>query len=229
MIRVIFALCALFALAAPARAETVEVAPGVRVTKTTFDAPINEQPFFGFAPKTESQREVDAKFIADIIAAAGTREKAFEATVQRGWASLDKKSFGEAAKRFNQAYLLDPQASAIYHGFAMIAAARFNDLAFADELFKVAQKQPYPNKALNADYGRLLIIAKRPDEARVVLEKAATDTPDLADAWANLAFARLQTGDAKSACAAASEADKRRPSLNVMADINLLRRQASCS
>ena len=38
----------------PAAAETVEVAPGVQVTKRTYAAPINEQPFFGFAVKNES-------------------------------------------------------------------------------------------------------------------------------------------------------------------------------
>ena len=36
-------------LAAPATAEMVEVAPGVSITRKSFDAPINEQPFFGFA------------------------------------------------------------------------------------------------------------------------------------------------------------------------------------
>ena len=37
----------------PAAAETVEVAPGVQVTKRTYAASINEQPFFGFAVKNE--------------------------------------------------------------------------------------------------------------------------------------------------------------------------------
>ncbi len=34
-----------------AAAEAVEVAPGVQVTKRSFTAPVNEQPFFGFAAK----------------------------------------------------------------------------------------------------------------------------------------------------------------------------------
>ena len=36
----------------PAAAETVEVAPGVQVTKRSYTAPVNEQPFFGFAAKS---------------------------------------------------------------------------------------------------------------------------------------------------------------------------------
>jgi Tfp pilus assembly protein PilF len=213
----------------PSHAETVEVAKDVRVTKKTFAAPINEQPFFGFAEKTPDQKAVDDKFVVDVIAAAGSREKAFDATVQRGWALITKGSYAEAAKRFNQAYLLRPEQSAIYHSFAVIAVARFNDQDFADELFKQARKQPAPLKALSADYGRFLLIAKRPKEALPMLEQATVDSPDFADAWSNLAFARLQTGDTKSACDAVAQADKLKPSVNVAGDLNIVRRQASCS
>ena len=111
----------------------------------------------------------------------------------------------------------------------MIAVARFNDQGFADELFKQARRQPAPLKALSADYGRFLLIAKRPKEALTMLEQATMDSPDFADAWSNLAFARFQTGDAKSACAAVAQADKLKPSVNVASDLNMVRRQASCS
>lgn len=210
-------------------AETVEVAKDVRVTKKTFRAPVNEQPFFGFADKTAEQRAADAAFVAAAIETTGSREKAFDATMQRGWALVGKAGFADAAKRFNQAWLLAPEQSAVYHGFAVIAIARFGDADFAEELFKIAQTRPAPLKALNADYGRFLIIAKRSGEAQPLLERAVVDTPDLADAWSNLAFARLQNGDAKAACAAAEAASKLKLSSNVATDLNILRRQAQCS
>ena len=50
----------------PAAAETVEVAPGVQVTKRTYAAPVNEQPFFGFAAKTAEQKAEDEKFVSAI-------------------------------------------------------------------------------------------------------------------------------------------------------------------
>ena len=214
--------------ASPLRAETVEVAKDVRVTKKSFAAPVNEQPFFGFAEKTPEQRALDEKFVADIVQAAGSREKAFEATMQRGWTLLSKGNLSEAAKRFNQAYLLAPGQSAVYHSFAVIAVARFNDPDYAEELFRLARSRPEPMKALNADYGRFLLVAKRPQEALTVLEQATRDTPDFADAWSNLAFARLQTGDAKAACAAVDQAGKLKLSPNVAGDLNIVRRQASC-
>ena len=50
----------------PAAAETVEVAPGVQVTKRTYTAPVNEQPFFGFAAKSAEQKAEDEKFVSAI-------------------------------------------------------------------------------------------------------------------------------------------------------------------
>jgi Tfp pilus assembly protein PilF len=209
-------------------ADTVEVAPGVQVTKRSYAAPINEQPFFGFAIKDAAQQAADERFVSAIIQAAGTREKAFEETTKRGWRAINAGKIGEAAQRFNQAFLLSPERSGVYHGFATISQIRFKDLDAADELFRVALKQPDPMKALNADYGRLLLIARRPRDAQPVLEQAVKDAPDFGDAWTNLAWAQLQNGDPVAACAAAEEAAKQRPSNNAANDLTLVRNSAGC-
>ncbi|MCG6207967.1 hypothetical protein LPW26_25240 [Rhodopseudomonas sp. HC1] len=216
-------------LAAPARADTVEVAPGVRVTKRSFTGPANQQPFFGFVTKTPEQRAADDKFVADLIAATGSRQKAFEETSLRGWRAIGKNSATEAALRFNQAWLLAPEQSAVYHGLGIVTMMKFGDIAFADELFQIARKQPDPLKPLLADYGRALLLGKRPEQARTILEEAVAATPDVADAWSNLGFARVETGDKPGACAAAEEAAKRKPSTNVLGDIALLRNRAGCN
>lgn len=225
--RILSAVTLLVALvsALPAAAETVEVAPGVKVTKRTYAAPVNEQPFFGFAVKDSAQQAADESFVTAILQAAGTREKAFEETTKRGWRAISAGRIGEAAQRFNQAYLLSPEQSGVYHGFAAISQIRFSNLDAAEELFGIALKQPNPLKALNADYGRILLIAKRPREAQAVLEQAVKDAPDLGDAWTNLGWARLQNSDPAAACAAAEEAAKHRRSGN---DLAGLRNSAQC-
>ena len=135
----------------PASAETVEVAPGVQVTKRTYPAPVNEQPFFGFAAKSSEQKAEDEKFVSAMIGATGSREKAFEEATKRAWIAIQAGKIREAALRFNQAFLVSPEQSSVYHGFAVIAQARFNDLDAAEELFKIALKQPNPVKPLKAD------------------------------------------------------------------------------
>jgi predicted Zn-dependent protease len=215
-------------LALPASADTVEIAPGVQVTKRTYAAPSKEQPFFGFADKTEAQREEDDKFVKALVQAAGSRDKALDEVVKRGWRALGSGKYPEAALRFNQAYLVASEQSVVYHGLAAIAQIRFNDLDFAEELFRIAARQPNPLKMLNADYGRVLLVAKRPKEAQPVLEQAVKDTPDFGDAWINLAHARLQNGDRDAACAAADVAMKQRPSSNASVDLVRLRNDAQC-
>lgn len=209
-------------------AQTVEVAPSVKVTKKTYSAPANEQPFFGFVDKTPEQRATDDRFVAAATEALGTKQKAFEETIKRGWIAINSGNVAEAAKRFNQAFLLSSDESGVYHGFAVVAQIRFNDVAFAEELLGIARKQPNPAKTLNADYGRLLLIAKRPRDAQPVLEQAVRDAPDFGDAWSNLAFARIQNGDRAAACVAADEAVKRNPSANASRDLAMLRSNAPC-
>ena len=231
MCRGLFAFaCALLAVgfAHSASADTVEVAPGIQVTKRTYAAPSKEQPFFGFEAKTDAERNEDDKFVKALVQAAGTKEKALDEVVKRGWRALGSGKYPEAALRFNQAYLVAPEQSVVYHGLAAIAQIRFKDLEYAEELFRIAQKQPNPLKMLNADYGRVLLVAKRPKEAQPVLEQAVKDTPDFGDAWINLAHARLQNGDRDAACAAADVAMKQRPSSNAAVDLNKLRNDAQC-
>ncbi len=222
------ALLATLACMGPATAETIEVAPGVQVTKRTFSGPTNEQPFFGFVAKDAAQKAADEKFVKAMLDAVGTREKAFEEATKRGWRAVTKGNSAEAAQRFNQAFLLAPEQSGVYHGFAVIAQMRFRDNDFADEMFRIARKQPNPLKSLNADYGKMLLIARRSREAQEVLEQAVKDAPDLRDAWTNLAWARLQNGDAVAACAAADEAVKQRPSGDANSDLTAVRSSAQC-
>lgn len=226
--RTAMAILLVLASTLAAAAEVVEVAPGVQVTRRSYAAPVNEQPFFGFAAKNSEQNAADANFVNAIIQAAGTREKAFEETTKRGWRAVNAGRMGEAAQRFNQAFLLSPGQSGVYHGFAAVAQARFKDFDAAEELFKIALRQPGAVKALNADYGRFLLIAKRPRDAQPVLEQAVKDAPELADGWTNLAWARFQNGDAAAACAAAEEAAKKRPTNNSGSDLTAVRNAAQC-
>jgi Tfp pilus assembly protein PilF len=223
------AIVATLASTLAAAAETVEVVPGVQVTKRTYSAPVNEQPFFGFATKSPEEKAADEKFVDAIVGATGSREKAFDETTLRGWRAINTGKIKEAAVRFNQAFLISPEQSRVYHGFAVVSQARFNDLDAADELFRTALDRPNPVKALKADYGRFLLVAKRPRDAQAVLEQAVKEAPDFGDAWTNLAWARFQNGDAAAACAAAEEAAKHRPSNNSMGDLTAVRNVAQCN
>ena len=189
------------AVPAAAQAQRVEVAPGVSVSRRTFPAPGSEAPFFNFAEKNEAYKAADRQFVEGVLQQVPDRAKAAGLALKAGdRAFLQENDPATAAKRFNQAYLLDPQQSGIYHGFAMVVAARFKDFDYADELFRVASRMKSPNPTLKADHGRMLLTAGRPAEAKPLLEQAVRDTPDWAVPRMNLAWAVLQTGNREEAC-----------------------------
>ncbi len=221
-------LALLIGTAQAAAADIVEVAPGISVSKKKYDAPANEQPFFGFVDKTQAMRDADAKFVTAVMAAAGGPDKAAAETLRRGWVALASGNLAEAGRRFNQAYLVDPGRSGVYHSFAVLAAERFHDPGYAEELFKVAKTRPHPLQHLNADYGRFLLILKRPRDAQPLLEQAVLEEPNAGTSWSNLGFARFGNGDRTGACKAADEAARHSPPPNIQSDLQILRTQAQC-
>lgn len=218
---------AIIAIAAAAQADAVEITPGVSVTQKTYPVPSNEAPFYNFADAS-AMKKVNEEFVAEVMKLALDRPAAAQQAVARGWeALLGKRDPATAAKRFNQAFLLDPQQSGVYHGLAAVVADRFGDYAFADELFRVAARMNSPARTLSADHGRVLLIAGRPGEAKPLLERAVRDNPDWAVPQSNLAFALMQTGDAAEACRVAAKVFGRDRAA-VERDLALLKQQANC-
>jgi Flp pilus assembly protein TadD len=211
-----------------AHAQVVEVAPGVTITRRTYKVPINEAPFFNFAEKTEELKDVDQKFIAGVLQRIPDRAKAARAATDAGWqAFIGKRDVQTAAKRFNQAYLLDPQESSIYQGFAAVVAERFQDYGYADELFRIAARMNSPSSVLSADHGRMLLMAGRPRDAKPLLEKAIQDDPEWAVPRSNLAWAVLLSGNSTQACRLAQEV-KGRDMASVAQDVELLKQKGNC-
>ena len=221
---------AALSLTRPAVAENrIEVTPGILVTARAYDAvPANEAPFFNFVDKDAHRKAIDAAFVADVLNAIPDRSAAADAVAQSGWRALGEGDAATAARRFNQAMLLDPRRSAIYHGFAIIAARRFLDYDYADELLRLAAALDGALPTLAADHGRLLVIAGRPQAARPLLDKAVAHTTGWAEQRANLAWAAMAYGNAGRACHIAAQIGGREHAA-VAADLALLRRKAKCA
>ena len=82
----------------------------------------------------------DDIFVSIAVQVYGSRANVFDALAKRGWAAIAAGDMAEAGHRLNQAWLFSPAQSPIFHGFAVIALARFNDPEFAEELFKIARE-----------------------------------------------------------------------------------------
>lgn len=176
------------------------MAPGILVTKKSYPVQLNEAPFFNFTVKTQVQLEADNKFVSDVLLRIPDRTEAASEAITRGWKFIEQGDFTTAAKRFNQAYILGPNESGLYHGFAVVVFERFGDAEYADELFRAAARANSPFPTLNGDHGLFLLKAGRVQEALPLLEKSMRELPKWHVPRINLALVQLELGNRQRAC-----------------------------
>ena len=164
--------------------------------------PSNEQPMFGNQPKTPDMVAADEAFIAAVAKRGLTRAQGSDKSVQLGWQYFfAKHDTATAMKRFNQAWLLDPDNGNAFHGFAVLVMARDHDAAQADLLFQQGLAKPRQSPGIYLDYGRFLLTVNRPADAITPLRHAVAVPTMGPDAQALLTLALYQSGDVAAACA----------------------------
>ena len=163
-------------------------------------APLNEQPMFGNQPKTAEMINADAQFIAS-TQKYGTRAQVSDKSVQLGWQYFAKHDIPTAMKRFNQAWLLDPDNGDAFHGFAVLVMERDGDAVQAEVLFRQGLSKPRQSPGIYLDFGRFLLRVKKPADAVGPLRKALTFPGMGPDAEALLTLALSESGEREAACA----------------------------
>jgi len=169
------------------------------------DYPPNEMPMYGGVTKNAEMIAADEKFIADVLKLGYTRASGSDKAVARGWDFVRQHDIPTAMKRFNQAWLLDPDNGDAFHGFAIVVMDRDGDAARADDLFKQGEAKPRQSPGIYLDYGRFLLKINRPADAIPQLRKALTFSDMGPDADALLTIALFQSGDKLGACAEAAK------------------------
>ena len=170
--------------------------------------PINELPMYGEREKTPEMLRNDADFIASIEKQNLSRKEGAEKVAQLGWSYLAKKDPATAMKRFNQAWLLDPENGTAYHGFAVMTAMRGGPPAEVERFFKLAISKPQVEAEAFVDYGRFLWTEKRLDESLTQLNKAFQLNPDAENCRYNISFVYYLKQDFNNACIWAKDAQQ---------------------
>ena len=117
----------------------------------------NEPPLFGELEKTPKEKLVDEQFIKNATQAAGSRKRAVESFLAKGWSAMAQANSTEAIKRFNQAYLLDPKDYRTYWGLAA-ATGQQGNFVESLKLFEQSEKlSKRPDSRLICDHGYSLM------------------------------------------------------------------------
>lgn len=79
-------------------------------------------PMYGGVEKCPEQLAIDKSFLASIDQVYPNRKEAARLLVERAWSFLYTKDYENAMKRFNQAWLLNPDSYEVYWGFGNLVA-----------------------------------------------------------------------------------------------------------
>ncbi len=90
--------------------------------KSTIGGQSNELPMFGGVERTLEEKKADEVLIKSSIEQFGSKEEAVKVALKLAWNYYDKHDVKTAMKRFNQAWLLDPQNADVFYGFGFLLA-----------------------------------------------------------------------------------------------------------
>ena len=171
--------------------------PGAFAQSSTL--PRNEQIMYGGGEKNAAERAADNEFLAAIAKLGKTRREAAEHATKRGFQFFRRGDFATAIKRFNQAWLLDPEYGGAYWGFAVILFERDKEIGSAGEMFSKAAGMLPTDLDLQVDYGRFYGKTGRPRKAIERYEQALRLNSNARDAHAGLTSAWVALGDYRQA------------------------------
>ena len=104
--------------------------------KSTVEIPTNELPMYGGIERSHVEKQADEEFIKSAIEQFGSKEKALKNCLSFAWGYYNNKHDPKTAmKRFNQAWLLDPNSAEAFYGFGFLTAVE-GDSDMAIELYK---------------------------------------------------------------------------------------------
>lgn len=136
----------------------------VHLVSHAADQPIDQLPMYGGVDRavSTSLKAADDKLIADTTKHYGSRGKASQAFVGNGFAYLGRDDLAAAMRRFNQAWILDPNNPEAYWGFG----------AVLHEKGQTCEAMGQFQKALS--FGRF-VEGMNPDAARITTLCAISD------------------------------------------------------
>ncbi len=159
-----------------------------------------EIPMWEGITKNEQQLEADKQLLADARkAGGGSLGQATYRAIQLGWQFVAQGDPDMAIKRFNQAWLFEPDNPDIHWGFAVATAIQGAPLTTVERHFKKAESLKKNDPALLADHGRILQQRGENGLAIGLFKKALKLNPNHRDAHVGMVLSSAALGDMKTA------------------------------
>lgn len=162
--------------------------------------PPNQLPMYGGIKKGAAMIEADLAFLERVRNQGYSRIEGSQKSVLLGHQYFSKYQVADAIKRFNQAWLLDPNWAGPYHGFALVLLKRDFDSKNAERFFRIAVGYKNAHYDILSGFGLFLITKQRFDEAIPILRAAVEKAPKIVSAHVWLTAAYIKSGRNAEAC-----------------------------
>lgn len=135
---------------------------------------IDQVPMYGGMDRSSiSQlKAADEKLISDTTTHYGSREKASAAFVNNGFIYYQKNDLANATRRFNQAWLLDPNNPEVYWGFGSILNDQGKNCEAMKMIDKALNLNPPSSQGIFPDAGRMTALCAAGDTSLSAEEKS---------------------------------------------------------
>ncbi|WP_421954813.1 hypothetical protein [Polaromonas sp.] len=136
--------------------------------------PVDQFPMYSGLDRSSDPllRAADEKLIADTTRYYGDREKASAAFASNGFAFYGRDDLANAMRRFNQAWLLDPNNPEVYFGFAVVLHDKGKNCEAATQFEKAASFGRYV-QGMAPDAARVSVLCSIEDKSLSEDAKAA--------------------------------------------------------
>ncbi len=118
----------------------------------------------------------------------------------KGWQALEAGKDSEAMRQFNLAWLADPEASASYHGFAIVLLARRSPPDAVLKEFEAARGRADTTTDVIVDEAKYLASIDRREEAYTILQDALAENPRAHNVARTLQSLSIDAGDTAGIC-----------------------------
>ena len=155
-----------------------------------------EKPLWEELTKTEKMLAADREFVEAMRKVHnGDLKTGATYSVRQGWDAFSKGDMDVAIRRFNQAWLLDPENGDLYWGFAVATHVRGDGLEQSERWFAEAERRIHNSAPLLANHGRVLDEKGEPGRAKPYFEKALAIDSNHAEAHLGMFRVLTQLGD----------------------------------
>ena len=170
--------------------------------------PDNTKPMYGEVAKSEDYLKIDTDFKNESLEQFKTVDSAVSVQISQAWRHYYHNDLKTAMKRFNQAWLLNPEFPDSYFGFAALLASEGN-VSESQRFFKLAEVRDKTKERAKECYQRIADCKEQLQDITGTIaayEKLSEVSPKAILAYKKLGYLYRQAGNAQEAFTAYGKA-----------------------